>query len=197
MLLLKRIFDFIVSLISFIILCPFFLVIGLAIKIDSRGPIIFKQKRLGQFGREFNILKFRTMVVNSENMGTGVRIISENDTRITKVGKFLRKTSLDELPQLINILLGQMSFVGPRPPVTYHPYKGIENYPEWIKERFVMKPGLTGMAQIKLRNSKGWDERFVLDVKYVHNFSLSLDVKILLATVSKLFGESNLYLSED
>ena len=126
------------------------------------------------------------MVLNAEKLGDGLVVQSEDDPRITKVGKLLRKTSLDELPQLFNILLGQMSLIGPRPPVTYHPYNGYENYPERAKKRFQMRPGITGLAQVEKRNSATWDERIEIDIDYVENFSLLLDLKILFKTLSSM-----------
>src|SRR5699024_6137570 len=122
------------------------------------------------------IYKFRTMVVNAEQMGTGLSIRSLNDNRITKVGSFLRNTSLDELAQLYNILMGEMSIIGPRPPVTYFPYKGFKNYPEYSKKRFKERPGVTGLAQVVYRNNAAWDNRFELDNKYVDGISFLLDL---------------------
>lgn len=130
----KRMLDILVSLISIILISPILLTILLLVKCTSKGPVLFKQERLGLHGESFQILKFRTMVVNAEHMGTGVYINEKSDPRITKIGKILRKSSLDELPQLFNILKGDMSLVGPRPPVTYHPYDGYQNYPQWAKK---------------------------------------------------------------
>lgn len=127
----KRLIDFFGSFIGVIIISPILIIIALLIKFTSKGPVFFKQERLGKDGKTFKILKFRTMVVNAEKIGDGLTVKSENDNRITKIGKFLRATSLDELPQLFNVILGQMSLVGPRPPVTYYPYDGYKNYPDW------------------------------------------------------------------
>lgn len=165
----KTLIDFLLSLVGLIIISPLLLIISLLIKIDSRGPIFFKQKRLGRNGEVFQIYKFRTMVVNAENIGDGLSIKNEKDNRITKVGGFLRKTSLDELPQLINVLRAEMALIGPRPPVTYHPYKGYYNYPEWAQKRFEVRPGITGLAQVKVRNSATWDERIKYDNIYVEH----------------------------
>src|SRR5699024_479670 len=145
-LVIKRVIDLIGSVAGIIILSPLFVIISILIKLDSKGSILFKQKRLGKYGEPFYILKFRTMVENAEKIGDGLTVKTESDTRITKVGHFLRKTSLDELPQLFNVFIGNMSLVGPRPPVTYFPYDGYEHYPEWAKARFTMKPGITGLA---------------------------------------------------
>src|SRR5690554_8174346 len=131
----KRIIDMVGSFIGILLLSPLFLFISILIKIDSKGPVFFKQERIGKNGKTFKILKFRTMVVNAENIGDGLTVKSESDSRITKVGRILRKTSLDELPQLLNVLVGEMSLVGPRPPVPHHPYEYMK-YPSWAKSRF-------------------------------------------------------------
>lgn len=189
----KRIFDILASLLAIVILSPFLLIFSIILKLDSKGPILFKQKRLGKNGKIFTIYKFRTMVVNAENIGDGISIKSDKDPRITKVGGVYRKTSIDELPQLFNVLLGDMSLVGPRPPVIYTPYDGYENYPEWAKKRFEMRPGVTGLAQVKVRNSATWDERIKIDNEYIDRFRLWLDIKILFMTVGKVFGSDNIY----
>ena len=189
----KRLIDICGSLIGLIILSPFLLAIALAIKLTSEGPAFFKQERLGKNGDVFNILKFRTMVVNAENIGDGLTVKSESDNRITRVGRFLRKTSLDELPQLWNVLIGEMSLVGPRPPVTYFPYNGYKNYPDWAKKRFNMRPGITGLTQITVRNSVTWDERIVVDNEYIDRFNILFDMKILLRTFISIFKSENIY----
>lgn len=182
----KVCFDCIVCIVMGIILLPFMIVISIAICLDSKGNPFFLQERIGKKGKVFKIIKFRTMVCNSENKGDGLFIKEESDSRITKVGKFLRRTSLDEIPQIFNILKGDMSIVGPRPPVTYHPYEGYEGYSDFAKQRFDMRPGITGLAQIKKRNSATWDERIVIDVEYVQNFSLWLDMKIMIGTAASM-----------
>ena len=149
----KRIFDIFASLIGLIILSPILALIAIAIKCDSKGPVFFLQERIGKVGKTFNIYKFRTMVINAESIGEGLICRDDCDPRITRMGKILRKTSLDELPQLINVLLGEMSIVGPRPPVTYHPYNGYKSYSENAKKRFLMRPGITGLAQVGVH---GW-----------------------------------------
>ncbi len=194
---LKRLIDLFGSLIGLIILSPFLLIIALGIKLTSKGPTLFKQERLGRNGKVFKILKFRTMVVNAENIGDRLTVKSESDNRITKVGRILRKTSLDELPQLLNVLVGEMSLVGPRPPVTYHPYDGYGNYPDWAKKRFSMKPGITGLAQVTVRNSVTWDERIVVDNQYVDRFNIWLDIKILFKTLLKIFKSESIYLKKN
>src|SRR5690625_5210316 len=192
----KRIIDLIGSIIGVIILSPILIIIALAIKLTSSGPIFFKQERLGKNGKVFKIIKFRTMVVNAENIGDGLTVKSESDYRITKVGRFLRKTSLDELPQLFNVLLGQMSLVGPRPPVTYFPYDGYENYPDWAKKRFIMRPGITGLTQVTVRNSVTWDERIEVDNEYINNFNVWFDIKILFGTLFKIVKPEDIYLAK-
>lgn len=189
----KRIFDIIVSAFSLVILSPLFLIISICIKIDSKGPIFFKQERLGKNGKVFTIYKFRTMVENAENIGDGLSIKSQGDNRITKFGSFLRKTSLDEIPQLFNVLYGDMSLIGPRPPVTYHPYKGYSNYPKKFQKRFLVKPGITGYSQITVRNSVPWNERIELDLIYVENCSFMFDIKIMLLTVQRVLKKDNIY----
>lgn len=188
--------DFFGSLIGLIILSPVFLIIALLIKLTSKGPIFFKQERLRKNGKAFKILKFRTMVINAENIGDGLRVKSESDSRITKIGKILRKTSLDELPQLLNVLIGEMSLVGPRPPVAYHPYDGYQNYPGWAKKRFSMRPGITGLAQVTVRNSVTWDERIVVDNQYIDSFNIWVDIKILFMTLLKIFKSESIYLKK-
>jgi lipopolysaccharide/colanic/teichoic acid biosynthesis glycosyltransferase len=189
----KRVIDLFGSLIGAIAISPILIIIALIIKTTSTGPVFFKQDRLGKDGKVFNIVKFRTMIVNAEKMGEGLRVSSHSDSRITKVGKILRATSLDELPQLLNVITGSMSLVGPRPPATYFPYCGYENYPEWAKQRFNMRPGMTGLSQVTVRNSVSWDERIAVDKKYIKNFNVWLDFKILLKTVFKVFQSDNIY----
>lgn len=190
----KRILDFILSLLATIVLSPLFLVIAIIIKIDSRGPTFFLQERLGKDGKVFKIIKFRTMIPNAEKIGDGLKVKTEGDNRITRIGKILRKTSLDELPQLINVIKGEMSIVGPRPPVTYHPHK-YEEYREEQKIRFKVRPGITGLAQIRVRNSASWDERIKIDIEYVDKISFTMDIKIVLKTVVKVFKKDNIYKS--
>lgn len=172
------------------------LIIGIAIKIESNGPVFFKQERLGFKGTTFNIIKFRSMVENAEKIGDGLKVKTKEDPRITETGKFLRKTSLDELPQLFNVLKGEMSLVGPRPPATYHPYEGYSNYPKWAKKRFEMKPGITGFAQVEARNAVPWETRIKYDNKYIENFTLVFDFKILFRTIKEIFKPTSLYLEE-
>ncbi len=186
----KRLLDIIFSIFLIIILFPILLICFLAVKIDSPGEAIFKQTRLCKNGKEFTMYKFRSMYVNSEHTGTGVYSY-KGDKRVTKVGNVLRKTSLDELPQLINILKGEMSFIGPRPVLTYHPWP-FEEYNEKQKRRFNVRPGITGLAQINGRKASRWDDRLEFDVKYADNLSLVMDVKIFFKTIiSVIKNESN------
>ena len=183
----KRFFDIVASFILLLISSPVLLIIAIAIAIDSRGPIIFKQTRLGKNGKEFPIYKFRTMVVDAEKSG----VYSDNkDPRVTKVGRILRKTSLDELPQMVNILVGHMSFIGPRPPLTYHPWH-IEEYTDEQRRMFDVRPGITGWAQVNGRKSVEWNKRIELNVWYVDNVSLWLDIKIFFMTIFKVFTNAD------
>ena len=189
---LKRTFDIIVSILILIILSPLLLGISILIKLDSKGPMIFKQKRIGKNGKEFIIYKFRTMVKNAEKKGTKYRV-TRNDERITKVGDFLRKTSLDELPQLFNVLLGDMSLVGPRPTLDFI----VNEYDEYQKKRLEVKPGMTGLAQINGRQSLSWEEKIEYDIKYVENQSIWLDIKIIFKTFFVLFDFSETHKNKE
>lgn len=180
----KRFMDIVLSIIGLIIISPILLIVSLAIKIDSKGPVIFKQERIGKDGKAFKIYKFRSMVVGAEKMGTGV-YSKKGDSRVTRVGKFIRITSIDELPQLVNILKGEMSFIGPRPVLTYHPWKYEEYTPEQLK-RFEVRPGVTGLAQIHGRKQVEWEKRIKYDVEYVEKLGLWLDIKIFFITIYKV-----------
>ena len=178
----KRIIDFIVALIVVVIASPILLLIAVAIKLDSKGPVVFKQKRLGKNGKEFWMYKFRTMVVNAEAAG----VYSDNyDPRITRVGNILRKTSLDELPQCVNVLKGDMGIIGFRPPLTYHPWAWSE-YTDEQKRMFEVRPGITGWAQVNGRKGVEWNKRIELNVWYADNISLWLDIKIFFMTIFKV-----------
>ncbi len=192
-LIVKRIIDIIGSFVGLIIISPLLITISIVIKTTSKGPVFFKQERLGKKGRTFKIYKFRTMVLNAEKIGSGLFVRTENDIRITKFGKILRSTSMDELPQLWNVLIGEMSLVGPRPPVPHHPYKYNE-YDENQKKRFEMKPGITGLSQVSVRNSVPWIDRIVVDVNYVEKFNVWLDIKILYKTFLKIFTKESIYI---
>lgn len=192
----KRMMDFWGSLIGMILISPLMLVIAAAIKITSKGPVLFRQKRLGKNGVVFEILKFRTMVIDAESIGDGIFVKTEEDKRITKVGNFLRSTSLDELPQLWNVFIGQMSLVGPRPPLPHHPYE-YSDYSDSQRKRFEMRPGITGLAQVTVRNSVSWDQRILIDIKYVEKFNILLDIEILFKTVQKVINRESIYATRD
>lgn len=187
----KRILDLFLSVFLFITLSPLFLLISIMIKIDSKGPILFKQKRIGKSGKIFEMLKFRSMFIGTEKIGTGVYSF-KNDNRVTKVGKFLRIFSLDELPQILNIIKGEMSFIGPRPPLTYHPWE-FNRYNEEQLKMFNVPPGITGWAQINGRKNVEWHKRINLNIWYVNNICFLLDLKIFLLTIVRVLSTSNNY----
>ena len=185
----KRLIDVILCSIGIIILSPVFLITALLIKLESKGPIIFKQERLGKNGNIFKIYKFRSMCVGAEKTGSGV-YSGKNDSRVTKVGKIIRATSIDELPQFFNILKGDMSIIGPRPALTYHPWK-YEEYNDEQKHMFDIRPGVTGWAQINGRKEVEWPRRIELNVWYVRNVSFLLDIKIFFMTIFKVFTNAD------
>ena len=190
----KRIFDIVFSGVMIIILIPLWVILAIAVKADSAGPVFFKQGRRTKGGRVFNMLKYRSMVVDAENMGAGL-FNYENDPRVTKVGRFLRNTSLDELPQLFNIFVGDMSFVGPRPCVTYE-LGDFETLNKRYKKRFEVKAGLTGLAQVKGRNNISWDEKVGYDGVYVdeyRKFGIFEDLRIILLSFAKVFKKEDIY----
>lgn len=184
---LKRYFDIIVAAVALIMSSPLLLVVYIAIRLDSSGPVIFRQVRLGLNGEPFEMLKFRSMTVGAEAAGVYESIA---DPRVTKIGSIIRKSSIDELPQFVNILRGEMSFIGPRPTLTYHPWP-IDKYTSEQRKRFLVKPGITGWAQIQGRKSIDWERRLKYDVEYVNNLSFLLDAKILLKTVVKIFSNAD------
>ncbi len=193
---LKRFIDIFASILGLILLSPILIVVSILIKLDSKGPVFFSQKRVGLHGKSFNMYKFRSMVVNAEeikdklkeqNEMSGPMFKMKNDPRITKIGKFIRKTSIDELPQLLNVLKGEMSLVGPRPSLP----KEVKEFEPWMLERLEVKPGITCYWQVMGRNSIGFREWMELDVKYVHERCLSLDLKLIFKTFFVLFGDEN------
>ena len=186
---LKRLFDICISIIGLIVCAIPMLIVALAIKLESKGPVIFKQERVGKNGKVFKIYKFRSMCVGAEKTGSGV-YSGKGDTRVTKVGKILRATSLDELPQFFNLLKGDMSLVGPRPPLTYHPWTW-DKYTDEQKRMFEVRPGITGWAQVNGRKEVEWNRRIQLNVWYVDHVSLWLDIKILFKTVAKVFSNAD------
>lgn len=190
----KRVFDVVSTAVLATILIPLWIVVAVAIKLDSKGPVFFRQGRRTKDGRVFQMLKFRSMVVNAEQMGAGL-FNYVNDPRVTKVGRFLRNTSIDELPQLFNILKGDMSVVGPRPCVTYE-LGDFDTLNSRYKKRFEVKAGLTGWAQVKGRNDISWDEKVGYDNEYVDLFKkkgVLIDIQILFESVIKVFKKEDIY----
>jgi sugar transferase EpsL len=185
----KRAIDSTIAFISLLILLVPMLIVALLIKLESSGPIIFKQERLGLHGKPFKIYKFRSMVVGAEKQGSGVYSY-KGDSRITKVGRFIRATSIDELPQLVNIIKGEMALIGPRPALTYHPWP-FDQYTEHQKHMFDVLPGVTGWAQVNGRKEVPWPERIELNVWYASHMSLWLDIKIFFMTIFKVATNAN------
>ena len=183
----KRFFDIVLALLGILIGGIPMLLIALLVKLDSPGPVLFKQERIGKGGKVLKILKFRSMCVGAEKSG----VYSDNkDSRVTKVGRILRATSLDELPQFFNVLLGDMSFIGPRPPLTYHPWP-LEQYTPTQRRMFEVRPGITGWTQTHGRKDVEWHRRIELNVWYVDNLSFLLDMKILFLTVGKVLTNAD------
>lgn len=185
----KRVLDILLAILILLVPLPLYLAIAIAIKVDSKGPVLFKQERLGLGGRVFCMYKFRSMCVDAERMGQGV-YSDKRDIRVTRVGRILRSTSIDELPQAINVLKGDMSFIGPRPPLTYHPWP-LEDYTDEQRRMFDVRPGITGWAQIHGRKAIGWDERIGLSVYYVDHLSIWMDVKIFFLTIPKVLSNAD------
>lgn len=185
----KRVTDSLIAMVALIILFIPMLLVAIIIKIESNGPIIFKQERLGRYGKPFKIWKFRSMCVGAEKQGTGVYSY-KGDSRITRVGRFIRATSIDELPQLVNILKGDMALIGPRPALTYHPWP-YEKYNDHQKHMFDVLPGVTGWAQVNGRKEVPWPERIELNVWYAKNVSFLLDAKIFFMTIFKVATNAN------
>jgi len=187
-LILRRSFDVLVSAIALILLSPFMALIALAIKLNDGGPVLYVQDRVGKDGKTFRCYKFRTMVVGAENKGLGLEV-AQNDSRITRAGRFLRHWTLDEVPQLINVLKGEMSIVGPRPGLPHQ----ADRYTPRQRRRLEVKPGMAGWAWIHGRNQLSWSERIELDVWYVDHWSLRLDFYILARAFVQLFRREGLY----
>ena len=193
---LKRFIDVVGSLFGLILLSPIIILVGILIKLESKGPIIFSQKRVGLNGKKFNMYKLRSMVSNAEelkeklsdkNEMSGPMFKMKDDPRITRVGKFIRKTSIDELPQLFNVLKGDMSLVGPRPSLP----KEVKEFEPWMLKRLDVKPGITCYWQVMGRSSIGFEEWMKLDIKYVDERSFWLDIKLIFKTFFVLFGDEN------
>ena len=180
----KRILDLVITIPVFVIALIPMIIIGIAVKLDSKGPVLFKQERIGKDGKVFSMLKFRSMCVGAEKKGTGV-YSGKGDDRVTKVGRIIRATSLDELPQLINVLRGDMSLLGPRPPLTYHPWT-IDEYTEEQLHMFDVRPGFSGWAQVHGRKDVEWNHRIELNVWYVRHVRFLLDLQIFFITIFKV-----------
>lgn len=192
----KRVIDILGSFTGLLLLSPLFIIIALIVKFTSKGPVFFSQKRVGRNGKTFDMYKFRSMVVNAEelkeklaaqNEMSGPMFKMKDDPRVTKVGKFIRKTSIDELPQLWNILKGDMSLVGPRPSLP----KEVAQFDKWMHRRLEVKPGLTCYWQVSGRNNIDFEDWMKLDCKYVDERNLWIDIKLIFKTVGVLFGDKN------
>jgi exopolysaccharide biosynthesis polyprenyl glycosylphosphotransferase len=184
----KGLADRVAAGLLLLVLSPLLLIIAVAIKLDSRGSILYSQNRVGQAGKLFRILKFRTMVTGAEHYGLGLSVAADDD-RITRVGRLLRRLSLDELPQLFNVLAGHMSIVGPRPTLLDQ----VERYTPRQALRLRCKPGITGWAQVSGRNSISWEKRIELDIWYIEHWSLWLDLRIIARTPRALVDTEGVY----
>lgn len=178
----KRLWDIVLSLVGITIMSPILIVVAIAVKLESKGPVVFQQERYGLNGKVFKIYKFRSMCVGAEKGGV---YETKGDARVTRVGKLIRKTSIDEFPQFINIIKGDMSIIGPRPTLTYHPWP-FNEYNQEQKRRFNVRPGVTGWAQVNGRKEVPWEKRIKYDVEYVENLSFSFDLKIFFKTILKV-----------
>jgi len=187
----RRTIDIAVSAGGLLLTAPLLALAAVAIRLESPGAILYRQRRSGLHGRPFEMLKLRTMVSGAEHVGAGLAI-NQNDPRITRVGALLRRTSLDELPNLVNVLRGEMSLIGPRPTLPAQ----VEQYTERQRGRLSVKPGITGWAQVNGRASLPWSERIELDLYYIEHRSLALDLQILRRSVALVFGGSGVYKGE-
>ena len=194
----KSFIDIIGSLIGLVVLSPIFIIIAIIIKITSKGSVLFSQKRVGKYGVEFDMYKFRSMVVNAEELKQD--LVSKNemsepmfkmkcDPRVTRIGKFIRKTSIDELPQLWNVLKGEMSLVGPRPSLPQE----VMHFQNWMYKRLSVKPGLTCYWQVSGRNNIDYEDWMKLDVKYIEERNTFIDIKLIFKTIIVLFKNTNAY----
>ncbi len=188
---LRRLFDIAVAGTALLLAAPVLAVAIVAIRLESPGHPIYRQRRIGRDGRPFDVMKLRTMVDGAEKMGAGLAV-DEGDARITRIGAFLRRTSIDELPNLVNVLRGEMAIIGPRPTVPVQ----VEQYTDRQRGRLAIRPGITGWAQVNGRATLPWDERIELDLWYIEHRSLRLDVQILWRTVRMVFGGEDLYRGE-
>jgi exopolysaccharide biosynthesis polyprenyl glycosylphosphotransferase len=197
-LMMKRVFDILGAAVGLLLAAPFMALVALAIRLDSPGPILFTQDRVGLGGRTFRIFKFRSMHIGADadrealedlNEADGPLFKIRDDPRLTRVGRFLRRTSMDELPQLFNVLRGDMSLIGPRPPLPCE----VEQYQEWHRRRLEAPPGITGLSQVSGRSHLTFDETVLLDVYYIENWSPWLDLKIMIRTIPKVIGGEGAY----
>lgn len=188
----KRFLDIIISIIALPFLLLIFIIIGLIIYFTDKGPVFYNADRMGKDGKRFTMFKLRSMKINAPDLRNpdGSTFNSEDDPRVTKIGKFIRKASIDELPQILNVLIGNMSFVGPRPTLYSNKY---DRYDEITKKRFNVRPGITGYTQAYYRNSISQEEKFKYDAWYVDKLSFKLDVKILIKTFISVVKKENIY----
>jgi lipopolysaccharide/colanic/teichoic acid biosynthesis glycosyltransferase len=184
----RRTIDIAVAGVALFLTAPLLAAAMLAIRLESRGPALYRQRRVGRGGREFDVLKLRTMVQGAEHLGAGLAV-NENDARITRVGALLRRTSLDELPNLLNVLRGEMSLIGPRPTLPHQ----VASYDARQRGRLAIRPGITGWAQVNGRAALPWNERIELDLYYIENRSWRLDLEILRRTPAMVLGGAGLY----
>ncbi len=184
----NRALDIVLATVGLVAAAPLVLIAAVAIKLDSRGPVIYRQRRVGQDGRQFEVYKLRTMRPGADPVGVGTPVL-EDDPRVTRVGRLLRRFSLDEVPNLVNVLRGELALVGPRPTLAAQ----VELYTERQRRRLEVRPGITGWAQVNGRAGIPWDERIELDIWYVDNRSLALDLRILARTVRLLLSGRGLY----
>jgi lipopolysaccharide/colanic/teichoic acid biosynthesis glycosyltransferase len=188
----KRLFDVTLSAAALVLLAPVLGLIALAIKLTSRGPVFYVQERIGRDAAPFPFIKFRTMVTGAETQGAGILCV-RNDPRVTSVGRLLRRFSLDEIPQLVNVLRGEMSVIGPRPGLAYQ----VQAYTPFQRRRLTVLPGITGWAQVNGRNAIAWDQRIIRDVEYVERLSFAMDLRILRRTVRAVLGSDSLIAERD
>jgi lipopolysaccharide/colanic/teichoic acid biosynthesis glycosyltransferase len=188
----KRLFDLTLATLGLVLASPVLGLIALAVKLTSRGPVFYVQERIGKDGVPFPFIKFRTMVVGAESQGAGILCLKD-DPRVTRVGRLLRRFSLDEAPQLFNILRGEMSLIGPRPGLAYQ----VRAYTPFQRRRLTVLPGITGWAQVNGRNAIAWDQRIVRDVEYVEQLSLAMDLRILRRTARAVLKSDTLIAERD
>jgi lipopolysaccharide/colanic/teichoic acid biosynthesis glycosyltransferase len=188
----KRVFDLALAVPALVLLSPLLCLIAVAIKLTSRGPVLYVQERIGRDAAPFPFIKFRTMVVGAESQGAGILCLKD-DPRVTRVGRVLRRFSLDEAPQLVNVVRGEMSLIGPRPGLAYQ----LRAYTPFQRRRLTVLPGITGWAQVNGRNAIAWDQRIVRDIEYVERLSFALDLRILCRTLRVVLDRDSMIASAD